>query len=344
MSANPLNSNKPALQQPDSTGDQLPASGGAEIRIDPFDLQKVAMLSSARAVAQEHIFAIDTAMRANYDLLRAKVVMSIRPVIVVQFDFSGGTYNLLTNDRQITVQPVPRTFEQIKSICHAPLGIYTILAPYLNGPASLEWIKPLDDFRIVLARGLETLKATDLDPQVTAWCSTVLANSIKYIEASIRDKLFSVTTFQDYSKSVFEAIRLNMIHAAKIQVTAIVKLLLQWKKELGAEWENLYTVILTTWTIEEENQHWLVFRELMERSKLEQRLYVVSVGNASHNTVDVALMNLAIIVQDKIAGHLVFAHHSAAATTMNVNLASRSDLLSGSVRQVLKEILAAYNG
>src|SRR5689334_18600247 len=95
-------------------------------KIDPFDLQKVAMASSLHWHFQESVSAIDVAMRNNYDILRGKVSASLRPVIVVQFDFAGGTYNLLTDDRLITVQPVPRMFEQIKSICHCPLGIYTI--------------------------------------------------------------------------------------------------------------------------------------------------------------------------------------------------------------------------
>src|SRR5436853_7042181 len=149
--------------------------------IDPFDLHRVAMTSSPLAMAQDRISAVDAAMRGNYDLLRAKVAASLRPVVVVQFDFSGGTYNLLTDSQQITIQPVPRTFEQIKSNCHCPLGIYTILAPYLEKPDIREWLEPLAAFRNTVNKALEAIAEAGFPDNVRAWSEAILSQSGDFI-------------------------------------------------------------------------------------------------------------------------------------------------------------------
>ncbi len=283
-------------------------------------------------------------MRTNYDILRAKVADSLRPVLVVQFDLCGGTYNLITKDMQITVRPVPAVFQQIKSICHCPLGIYTVLAPHLEDPSGQEWVSPLRQFGLVVNEALDGLEHLDLHRDVFNRSATILKESLSFILSSVKRKNFSMQSFRDYSDSVFDSIYMNMITAATVQTTAVVDLLLDWKKTLGPEWRNLYSAVLTTWTIEDKNQHWLVLRRMMDKGMLDERLYVINVGNARENTVDVALMNLAIIVQDKIAGRLVFGDRTPTQARLNIDLATRNDLLSSSVEKVIDEVLRERRG
>jgi hypothetical protein len=307
--------------------------------IDPFDLEKVAMASSLQWRFQESVSAIDAGMRNNYDILRTKVSASLRPIIVVQFDFAGGTYNLLTNEGQITVQPVPRLFEQIKSICHCPLGIYTILAPYLTEPRNEDWIRPLNEFGQTIQKSLDCIEHSDFPRDVRSWSEQILVAAHDFVQETVKKRSFGADTFRDFTASVFDSIHQNMRHAASLQVKAVTDLLGEWKKLLGEEeWRNLYTVVLTTWTIEEKNQHWLVLRKLMDQQMLDQRLYVVSVGSARENTVDIGVMNLATIVQDKIAGDLVFGNATPEAERLNTDLATRNDLLSSSVEEIVGKI------
>ena len=310
-----------------------------EKAIDPFDLSKVAMASSLQWRAQESVSTIDATMRSNYDILRAKVAASLRPLIVVQFDFSGGTYNLLTQTGQITVQPVPKLFEQIKSICHCPLGVYTVLGAYLKEPQNRDWVAPLREFGLVVEKALDGLPNQEFPNDIRKWSETILLRSRDFITESVKAGAFTMDSFRQYSAAVFDSIHLNMKHAARVQVRAVVNLLCEWKALVGNDWRNLYAVVLTTWTIEEKNQHWLVLREMMDEEKLEERLYVVSLGSARENTVEVGVMNLAIIVQDKIAGHLVFGSSSPTAIRLNTDLATRNDLLSSAVEEIIDEVL-----
>lgn len=313
------------------------SSNSIRFKIDPFDFSSVAV-ASPQWRSRERVYAIDAAMRTNYDILRAKVADSLRPVLVVQFDLCGGTYNLITKDMQITVRPVPPVFQQIKSICHCPLGIYTVLAPHLEDPSGQEWVSPLRQFGLVVNEALDGLKHLDLHRDVLSRSATILKESLSFILSSVKRKNFSMQSFRDYSDSIFEAVSMNMITAAQVQTTAVVDLLLDCKKPLGPEWRNLYSAVLTTWTIEDKNQHWLVLRRMMDKGMLDERLYVINVGNARENTVDVALMNLAIIVQDKIAGRLVFGDRTPTQARLNIDLATRNDLLSSSVEKVIDEV------
>jgi hypothetical protein len=102
---------------------------GGDYSIDPHDLDLVAVGSDPATRARERLFAVDTAMRVNYDSLRARVAANLSPVIVIQPDLGGGSYTLIRQGRQTSVHPVAHLFQMVKSISHLPLGIYLSSRP-----------------------------------------------------------------------------------------------------------------------------------------------------------------------------------------------------------------------
>lgn len=314
------------------------------IPIDPHDLAVVAMKSSLSVRAAESLFAIDDAMRLHYDALKSTVAASVRPVIVVQNDLQGGTYTLLESDRRTTVQPVPPVFQMVKSVSHAPLALYAIIAPYLRSAPTSAWAPAAKNFRQILEGAATLIEHADLTDAARKSCNTIIHASIEFIDAILKVGKVTPDDFKGYTGPLEKQIATNLDIAAEAQVNAIRELLHGWKARLGHSWRDLYVVVLVIWTTEIDNQHELILRTEMDPSRVQDHLIIISTAASTEDTVEVALDNLGQIVQDNIAASLVFSNPDSLDTLLGRNLKGPQDLLAWSVKRVLKSCPHMHKG
>jgi hypothetical protein len=314
------------------------------IVIDPHDLYVVAMKASVRARAVQSLFAIDDAMRANYDELKALVANSVRPVIVVQNDLQGGTYTLLDHDSRSTIQPVPAAFQMVKSVSHTPLGVYSIIAPYLGADPTDLWKRQIEDFAGLLSNAKRLVSYAGLPKDACQACDKIITESLGFIGSIVEKQKVTVEDFKRYTEPLEEAIAENLLLAGKLQVESVGHLLHEWKEKLGRAWTDVYAVVLVIWTTEVNNQHYLILRSEMDPKRVEDHLIVLGTTTPADDTVDVALENLGQIVQDNIAAALVFSNPDDLDTELGMSLKGPEDLLSWAVKKALKRKQKAYTG
>lgn len=306
---------------------------GGDYRIDPHDLDLVAVESDPATRARERLFDVDTAMRGNYDSLRAKVAAGLSPVIVIQPDLGGGSYTLICDGRQTTTYPVAHLFQMVKSISHIPLGIYAILAPYLKGARTSDWAAGLEAFRGVVEAALTSLDQADLPPRARTACRDIMTKANAFMERCLERGDFTLSDFKQFSVGVHEPIVVNMGFAAQALVSGIESRLAQWREEIGEKaWRELYVVILAIWTTESQNQHYEILKRVMHQETVAERLIVIAVGEQEPDMLSVALDNLARIVQDNVAAGLILPTDSELART----LAGTKDLLADAVDKVMQ--------
>lgn len=316
--------------------DQQPEKIATVGQIDPHDLEMVAMLSTERSRAVEAVFAIDDMMRSSYDALRARVAEQLSPVIIVRPDLSGGAYTLVLGGTQTTVHPTSPQFQLAKSVCHTPLGLFSILAPYLDGSANGDWEAPLSAFRGVLAKALPALEECGLPDGAVAASQAILNGAIAFADTVMAQGSFSIEDFQAFTRAVAGAIEQNMTLAAQTLVQGVQAQLSAWRDAMGkAAWKELYVVILAIWTTERRNQHWVILKDMMDPETVDDHLITVSVGEQDEVTIPVALDNLARIVQDKVAAVMVFSALPEE-QRLRVALADPTDLLADAVALAIK--------
>jgi hypothetical protein len=318
-----------------SSGDK--AQHGGSIPIYAHDLEMVTSGSSPVALARDAIYAVDTAMRDSYDALRARVIEHLSPVIVVQSDLGGGTYTLVCDGTQTIERPVPALFQLVKSICHTPLGIYSIIAPYLTSSNTQEWKQPLVGLRGVLDNGLQHLSSAELPAKAEAASREILTRGIRFIDDSIAAAGFTIDSFEMFTSKAQRAIHTNMKFAAEAQISGVQALLRRWRGQLGPDqWRKLYAVVLAIWTTEVRNQNWLVLREMMDPTTVDRHLITLSTAAPAEDTVAVALDNLARIVQDNVAAAMIFPNSSKEDRAEATALAGPEDLLSDTIEKSLR--------
>jgi hypothetical protein len=310
--------------------------------VDPHDLYVVAMKASVKTRAMQSLFAIDDAMRTNYDALKALVANSVRPVIVVQNDLQGGTYTLLESEQRTTIQPVPPIFQMVKSVSHTPLGIYSIIAPYLGADRTDVWKQPAENFCMLLSNAERLLACAGLTGPARKACEEIITSSIKFITSVVAKQRVTVEDFKRYSAPLEPAIAENLTLAGEVQVKSIRSLLNRWKEKLGVDWKDLYAVVLVIWTTEVNNQHYLILKTEMDPLRVEDHLIILGTASMPDDTVDVALENLGQIVQDNIAAALVFSNPDELDTELGTSLKGPEDLLSWAVKKALRRKHNAY--
>ncbi|OKI45395.1 hypothetical protein [Streptomyces sp. TSRI0281] len=280
--------------------------------------------------ARDTILAAETGTQKHYGALRAELINHLSPVIVIQNDDQGGLYTLVHNGEQESLHPVSEIFELAKSIAHIPLGIYSIIAPYLGrrlpdlpssarldqhdvdmvafkGPEAKDWIGPLRDFGTTLTTARQQLGNADLAQRLEASSAQILDGALDFIHRSVRHGQFDMESFENFTGPLSDAIRTNMWHASKAQIEGVENLMGRWRERIGEEdWPGLYVVVLSIWTTSALNQNSIIVRQLMDPAKADSHLIDLPTAQLPADPVFVAFDNLARIVQDNVAAEMVF--------------------------------------
>ncbi|MER5889956.1 hypothetical protein ABT160_39535 [Streptomyces sp. NPDC001941] len=314
--------------------------------------------------ARNSMLAVNSGMRSNYAVLKSDLIKQLSPVIVVQNDARGGKFTLIHNGAQVASEnPVDEIFELAKSISHVPLGIFSVIAPYLSdkvpnlpnasridphdldmvafkGTASDGWIAPLAEYAKTLATARGQLTKANLPAPMVTSCSQLLDAAGKFIAVSIQSKTFDMKSFEDFSGSVYPNIRTNMTHAAAAQIAGVQDIMKRWRAKIGeAAWADLYTVVLSQWTTYDLNQNSIIIKPCMNPAKVNTHLIDLATVEPPADPIFVALDNLARIVQDNIAAEMVFP----TATVVADALKGKQDLLSDEIMGQLGKPASSAN-
>jgi hypothetical protein len=304
--------------------------------------------------ARDAIRAVNADMRRNYAALKADLTNHLSPVIVVQNDYRGGLYSLVSNGQVLeSLHPVDEIFELAKSIAHIPLGIFTILAQYLpkQVPASQSaridphdldmvafkgpgdgWIQPLQDFSTTIDMARRQLEEAKLPDDLQKSCANILDRAREFIADATRSRSFDMKSFEDFSGSVYPNIRANMYWASKVQIEGVTDIMTRWRKQLGDDaWKGLYVVVFTIWTTSVLNQNSIIIKKFMDPAQVDRHLIDISTAEIPSKPIPVALDNLARIVQDNIAAEMVFCTDTKLADALK----GPEELLSEEILQLL---------
>ncbi|MEU1387941.1 MULTISPECIES: twin-arginine translocation signal domain-containing protein [unclassified Nonomuraea] len=279
--------------------------------------------------ARDAIRAVNADTRRNYAALKADLVNRLSPVIVVQNDHRGGLYSLVSNGQPLeSLHPVDEIFELAKSIAHLPLGIFTIIAPYLpkhvpafqspridphdldmvasKGPGD-GWIQPLQDASATIDTARRRLGEARLPDGLQQSCASILDGSRDFIADTTRSRSFTMKSFEDYAGSVYPNIRTTMYWASKVQIEGVADIMTRWRGQLGDDaWKGLYVVVFTIWTTSSLNQNSIIIKKFMDPAQADTHLIDISAAEIPTKPIPVALDNVARIVQDNIAAEMIF--------------------------------------
>lgn len=305
--------------------------------------------------ARNAVLAVDTATQQRYDALRGALIEHLSPVIVVQNDDRGGLFTLVHRGSRESAHPVSAIFELAKSVAHAPLGVYSIVAPYLarripdlpgaarpdrhdldmvafKGPRAKGWVGPLRAFGATLSTARRQLGEARLPQELAASSARILDAAVAFAEQAVRRGSFDMASFEDFTGSLDGPIATNLAYAARAQIDGVSGLMKRWRAEVGEEeWPGLYVVVLSIWTTSAPNQNSLIVKRFLDPAGADSHLIDLPTAQLPGDPVLVALDNLARIVQDDVAAEMVFPTDRKLADALK----GPEDLLAPAIRRGL---------
>jgi hypothetical protein len=288
--------------------------------------------------SNDFIEAVDTTMRKAYDAHIVRVGQNIYPILYVDFTLYGGRYTLVESESKVHIRkPELRGYAQLKSIAHAPLGIFLQIAEYAAYPGNGQWIAPLEAYRAQLVKALEQVSPANTSLNSLEWaaCSSILTRSLAFIDRIVQQRTFTLDAYQIYAKSIIGEIQLCMKQAGSRQVLGMTEVVLEYKQMLGGRWDDVYVVISAIWTLTRENIHELIIKHQMRPERRETHVIV----SEAVPTLDDARTILGRIVGDRVVGEYVFDRNGILSERENLySISTSRDLLSQVANEALTTI------
>lgn len=299
-------------------------------------VQIIGWRGDASDQARERIFKVDALMRQYYDACRDDVAAKLSPAVVVQFDLSGGIWTLIHGDTRETIDVQPGVYEELKSLCHIPLGIYAIVAPYLRTPDSDGWRGGLTEFREAIQDALDTIKQVGLEPEALKSAQTICTLAVDYADSLLKGGRFDLDGYREFTASALPSIKVLLPIAGRDQASTAISLLERWREQLGDDWKSLTGIVLAPYTLSVDNAAAQCLKYVMDPEFVQDRLVVLQ-GDFK-NEIGPALEVVAHLYMDRLVARLVFGEDTEENRTLTDSLSSERDLVADAAAAGVEEI------
>lgn len=266
--------------------------------------------ASAREVAEHAVLALNASMMGLYDESLETFKHNMRervPIIVALFSGQGGQMILYPPGQPARLaDPVPIVYQVAKSVGHSTMAIYEVVSPHLSDPgANLRWRAPLAMYRTQNQIALEGIGALDISDDDRAVLGTILERNVAFMDDCLTNGTYSYAQLEEFIRGTTPLSVKAIGISSGAQVAHWMKIVEDWKNELGADWERTYAVNNTMYVTRQNNILYSVLVQFMGTETMGERLLLVETAEFE-TTPDKMLDVLARIVADRSLGMVFF--------------------------------------
>ncbi|MBU3749495.1 MAG: hypothetical protein FGM52_03445, partial [Mycobacterium sp.] len=203
--------------------------------------------ASERAVAEQAVLALNTAMMGFYDTSLVKFKANMRdevPIILAMFTGQGGQMILYRPGREPEVAPrVPLVYELAKSAGHSSMAVYQIVAPYMSDPVGNQlWRGPLETYRTQNRSALDTLGALDVSEEDRSVLREILQCNLAFMDQCLANGGYGYDEVEAFVRGTVPHSYKAIGIASGAQVGHWIEVVDRWQGDLGASWDRTYAV------------------------------------------------------------------------------------------------------
>jgi hypothetical protein len=266
--------------------------------------------ASARVVAEQAVLTLNSSMMALYDQSLTKFKQNMRdkaPIILALFTGQGGQMILYRPGKAPEIAPsVPIVYQLAKSVGHSTMAIYEILAPHLASPqANLLWRGPLATYRTQNQMALDGIGDLDISEEDRAILRTILQRNVAFMDDCLARGTYSYDEFEQYIRGTAPFSVKTIGISAGAQVGHWMKVVEDWKRQLGEEWERTYAVSNSSYITRQNNILFSVLVQFLGTETMGDRLLLVETPEFE-TTPEKMLDVLGRIVADRVLGKVFF--------------------------------------
>jgi hypothetical protein len=236
--------------------------------------------ASARVVAEHAVLALNESMMLFYEASLTKFKKNMRervPIILALFSGEGGQMILYRPGQAPEVAPpVPIVYQLVKSVGHSTMAVYEIVAPYLSDArANQLWRAPLQMYRTQNQTALDSLGDLDISDDDRSVLGTVLQRNVGFMDECLTKGGYGYEDVEKYIRGTTPFSVKSIGIASGVQVGHWMRVVEDWKEELGNDWERTYAVSNTMYVARQNNILFSVLAQFMGTETMGDRLLLV---------------------------------------------------------------------
>lgn len=290
--------------------------------------------ATRREVAEAAVLRLNSAMNelyANTLKISKRNFRDQFPIIIAQFSGQGGQMILYPPGKPpIVADRVPVAYELAKAVSHSPMAVYQIVSPFLRDPAADgSWKGPMRTFRAQNQTALDSIEALDLSKEDRDALAGILKRNLAFMDRCLEKGTYTFTELVEFARGHQPFLEVATWISGNTQVTHWMKVLDDWKKLLGKDWDKLYAATNTLYVTRQNNILFTVLAQYMGKEAINERLLLLETSEFT-TTPEKMLEVLTRIVADRSLGKVFFNDYYL----MDV------ELLSDPSRRALREQVA----
>jgi hypothetical protein len=269
-------------------------------------------VSTPADTAVKNVLVLNTAMFELYDdaaKLFQKNILSKHPVILGLFSGAGGRLILYRPGMAPLEAPsVPLVYQLLKSVDHSTMALTQVVGPYLDNPSDQSWRAPMLAYRARMTSALDGLNEVPMPPEWRDNDRIILQNNIAFIDDCLAKGVISFTALEAFARKQAPYLRKDIAWAAQTQVAHWMKVIADWKKMLGADWEKTYAASNSIYGTRQNNVLFSVLAQFFGPEAMNDRLILFE--TLGFTTTPGELMEaLTRIIADRSDGALFFGNY-----------------------------------
>src|SRR5712692_9388103 len=268
--------------------------------------------SSPADTATKNVLALNSMMFELYDdaasVFKANILAK-HPVILGLFSGAGGKFILYRPGMAPVEAPsVPLVYQLLKSVDHSTMALAQVAGPHLDNPADQSWRGPMLAYRARMGSALDGLNETPMPPEWRDNDRIILQNNIAFIDDCLAKGAISFAALQAFSRKQAPYLKEDIAWAAQTQVAHWMKVLADWKKMLGGDWDKTYAASNSIYATRQNNVLFSVLAQFFGPEAVNDRLILIETISFT-TTPDDMMEALTRIIADRSDGALFFGNY-----------------------------------
>jgi hypothetical protein len=229
----------------------------------------------AKRTVPEELEALNRATRKLYAGGRALELSTIPAVIMV----SGDDLILRKNGKRVVATVIPPEYHELKCVAHSVLGLFSHLSHEPGKPLGEARVKALKEYRDLLAAAGPAAEACGFDRETLVRQKRIISRGLAFVDAVLKDGQVSADDLVRYCRASRPDALANAAAAARAQLVATHRQVMEWRKDMTAEeWGALTVIVQGMQTPRVENAAVQYFARLFGESRGESRRVVYAEG------------------------------------------------------------------
>jgi hypothetical protein len=267
---------------------------------------------SSQDMAAKNILELNIGMFKRYDnalLDFQNQFLSKHPLILGLFSGGGGKMMLYRPGKSVEeAPPVPFVYQILKSTGHSTMAISGEVLQAIDKNDGGRWRESISNYLFDMKKAVAGLDAVPMNEEWRLTIRNILNANVDYMTMILDKNQLTLIDLDNFGQKTKPDLKKIISWAAQTQVNHWMKVLDQWKNDLGADWNKTYAASNTIYVARQNNILFSVLAQYFSPRDINDRLLLIETISFTTTPQDM-LTSISRIISDRNVGQIFFGNN-----------------------------------